>query len=44
MDANGEFDHMGQPPLPAGPDHASFAILRGLIDRGPHLDRTVRRL
>jgi D-galactarolactone isomerase len=28
------FDHMGQPPLPAGPEHASFAILRGLIDRG----------
>jgi D-galactarolactone isomerase len=34
VDASGEFDHMGQPPLPAGPDHASFAILRGLIDRG----------
>ena len=28
------FDHMGQPPLPAGPEHASFAILHGLIDRG----------
>jgi D-galactarolactone isomerase len=28
------FDHMGQPPLPAGPEHASFAIRRGLIDRG----------
>jgi predicted TIM-barrel fold metal-dependent hydrolase len=28
------FDHMGQLPLPAGPEHASFAILRGLIDRG----------
>jgi predicted TIM-barrel fold metal-dependent hydrolase len=28
------FDHMGQPTLPAGPEHASFAILRGLIDRG----------
>jgi D-galactarolactone isomerase len=28
------FDHMGQLPLPAGPEHASFAILHGLIDRG----------
>jgi D-galactarolactone isomerase len=28
------FDHMGQPTLPAGPEHASFAIMRGLIDRG----------
>src|SRR5580704_10399784 len=28
------FDHMGHPTLPAGPDHASFAIVRGLIDRG----------
>jgi len=28
------FDHMGQPPLPAGIDHPSHGILRGLIDRG----------
>jgi D-galactarolactone isomerase len=28
------FDHMGQPPVPAGIDHPSHAILRGLIDRG----------
>jgi predicted TIM-barrel fold metal-dependent hydrolase len=28
------FDHMGQPPLPAGTDHPSHAILRGLIDKG----------
>jgi D-galactarolactone isomerase len=28
------FDHMGQPPLPAGIDHPSHRILRGLIDRG----------
>jgi D-galactarolactone isomerase len=28
------FDHMGHPTLPAGPDHPSVAIMRGLIDRG----------
>jgi predicted TIM-barrel fold metal-dependent hydrolase len=28
------FDHMGQPPLPAGTDHPSHRILLGLIDRG----------
>jgi len=28
------FDHMGHPPLPAGIDHPSHAIIRGLIDRG----------
>src|SRR5882672_6544 len=28
------FDHLGHPPLPAGIDHPSHAILRGLIDRG----------
>jgi predicted TIM-barrel fold metal-dependent hydrolase len=28
------FDHLGHPPLPAGIEHASHAILRGLIDRG----------
>jgi D-galactarolactone isomerase len=28
------FDHMGHPTLPAGPEHASVAIMRGLIDRG----------
>jgi D-galactarolactone isomerase len=28
------FDHMGHPTLPAGPDHPSVAIVRGLIDRG----------
>jgi D-galactarolactone isomerase len=28
------FDHMGHPPLPAGIEHPSHAIIRGLIDRG----------
>jgi D-galactarolactone isomerase len=28
------FDHMGHPTLPAGPDHPSVGIMRGLIDRG----------
>ena len=28
------FDHMAHPPLPAGADHPSFAVLRGLIDGG----------
>jgi D-galactarolactone isomerase len=28
------FDHMGHPTLPAGVEHASVAIMRGLIDRG----------
>ena len=28
------FDHMGHPTLPAGPEHASFAVMRGLIDKG----------
>ena len=28
------FDHLGRPPLPAGVDHPSHAIIRGLIDRG----------
>ena len=28
------FDHLGQPPLPAGAAHPSHAILRGLIDSG----------
>jgi predicted TIM-barrel fold metal-dependent hydrolase len=28
------FDHMGHPNLPAGVEHPSFAVLRGLIDRG----------
>jgi D-galactarolactone isomerase len=28
------FDHMGRPPLPAGIEHRSHAIIRGLIDRG----------
>jgi D-galactarolactone isomerase len=28
------FDHLGHPPLPAGTDHESHAILRGLIDKG----------
>jgi D-galactarolactone isomerase len=28
------FDHMGQPPLPAGIEHPSHGILRGLIDAG----------
>src|ERR1700681_4656430 len=27
-------DHMGHPTLPAGVDHASFAIMRRLIDKG----------
>jgi D-galactarolactone isomerase len=28
------FDHMGQPPLPAGANHPSHGVLRDLIDRG----------
>ena len=28
------FDHMGHPTLPAGTEHASFAIMRRLIDKG----------
>jgi D-galactarolactone isomerase len=28
------FDHLGHPPLPAGTDHPSHAILRRLIDKG----------
>ena len=28
------FDHLAHPPLPAGIDHPSHAIVRGLIDRG----------
>jgi predicted TIM-barrel fold metal-dependent hydrolase len=28
------FDHMGHPTLPAGIEHASFAVVRRLIDRG----------
>src|SRR6202035_1699518 len=28
------FDRMGHTTLPAGPDHPSVAIMRGLIDRG----------
>jgi predicted TIM-barrel fold metal-dependent hydrolase len=28
------FDHLANPPLPAGIAHASHAIVRGLIDRG----------
>ncbi len=28
------FDHLGHPPLPAGIDHPSHAVLRGLLDRG----------
>jgi hypothetical protein len=28
------FDHMGHPPLPAGIEHPSHRIIRGLIDRG----------
>jgi predicted TIM-barrel fold metal-dependent hydrolase len=28
------FDHLGHPPLPAGIEHPSHAIVRGLIDRG----------
>jgi D-galactarolactone isomerase len=28
------FDHMGHPTLPAGAEHSSVAIMRGLIDRG----------
>jgi D-galactarolactone isomerase len=28
------FDHMGHPTLPAGVEHASVAVMRGLIDRG----------
>jgi D-galactarolactone isomerase len=28
------FDHLGHPPLPAGIDHPSHAIIRGLVDRG----------
>jgi len=28
------FDHMGHPPLPAGLEHPSHGIIRGLIDRG----------
>jgi predicted TIM-barrel fold metal-dependent hydrolase len=28
------FDHLGHPPLPAGIQHPSHTIIRGLIDRG----------
>ncbi|TMH44387.1 MAG: 2-pyrone-4,6-dicarboxylate hydrolase [Betaproteobacteria bacterium] len=28
------FDHLGNPPLPAGIEHPSHAIVRGLVDRG----------
>ena len=28
------FDHLGNPPLPAGIDHPSHAIIRGLLDSG----------
>ena len=28
------FDHLGHPPLPAGIDHPSHGIIRGLIERG----------
>jgi predicted TIM-barrel fold metal-dependent hydrolase len=28
------FDHMGRPTLPAGIEHASFAVMRDLIDKG----------
>jgi predicted TIM-barrel fold metal-dependent hydrolase len=28
------FDHLGNPTLPAGIDHASHAILRSLVDKG----------
>ncbi|HEX3485832.1 MAG TPA: amidohydrolase family protein [Micropepsaceae bacterium] len=28
------FDHLGNPPLPAGASHPSHAIIRGLIDSG----------
>jgi predicted TIM-barrel fold metal-dependent hydrolase len=28
------FDHMGHPTLPAGIEHASYAVMRGLIDQG----------
>ena len=28
------FDHLANPPLPAGIEHASHAIVRGLVDRG----------
>ena len=28
------FDHLGNPPLPAGIEHPSHAIIRGLIDKG----------
>jgi D-galactarolactone isomerase len=28
------FDHMGHPPLPAGLEHPSHGVIRGLIDRG----------
>jgi predicted TIM-barrel fold metal-dependent hydrolase len=28
------FDHLGHPTLPAGADHPSHAVLRGLLDKG----------
>jgi len=28
------FDHLANPPLPAGIEHASHGIIRGLVDRG----------
>lgn len=28
------FDHLAHPPLPAGIDHASHGIIRGLVDKG----------
>jgi D-galactarolactone isomerase len=28
------FDHLGNPPLPAGIEHPSHAIIRGLVDQG----------
>lgn len=28
------FDHMGQPPLPAGTGHPSHGVIRGIVDKG----------
>ena len=28
------FDHMGQPPLPAGTRHPSHGVIRGILDKG----------
>jgi len=38
------FDHLANPPLPAGIEHPSHAIVRALIDKGPHLGQALGRV